>query len=101
MGCSAAPSSSADDSPRQADLPYPMSAWTWDQQQADWMQVPSGQAGLGLQVCGHSALALVTLRLSFCQSVLPQERGLKAENKTCSGLSACCVLRTCTVAKHD
>lgn len=50
MCCSAAPSSGADDSPRQADLPYPMSAWTWEQQQADWMKVPSGQAGLGLQV---------------------------------------------------
>lgn len=49
--CSDAPSQGADDSPRQADLPYPMSAWTWEQQEVDWMKVPYGEAGLGLQVC--------------------------------------------------
>ena len=29
-----------------------MSAWTWEQQSsaADWMVIPTGQAGLGLQV---------------------------------------------------
>ncbi|DBA89655.1 TPA: hypothetical protein ACH3X2_004547 [Trebouxia sp. C0005] len=48
---SSAASPSPDDTPRQAELPYPMSAWTWEQQSsaADWMIVPSGNAGLGLQ----------------------------------------------------
>ena len=52
VGCRAVASTSPDDSPRQADLPYPMSGWDWDQQDsaADWMTVPTGKAGLGLQV---------------------------------------------------
>lgn len=43
----------SDDTPRQAELPYPMSAWRWDKQEtaAAWMVVPTGEAGLGLQVC--------------------------------------------------
>ncbi len=50
--CSSAASPSPDDTPRQAELPYPMSAWSWEQQSsaADWMNIPSGNAGLGLQV---------------------------------------------------
>ena len=52
MHCSSAASPGPDDTPRQAELPYPMSAWSWEQQDsaADWMNIPSCNAGLGLQV---------------------------------------------------
>ena len=58
LPCSSAASSSPDDTPRQADLPYPMSAWSWEQQSsaADWMVIPTGEAGLGLQVSDLSHL---------------------------------------------
>lgn len=50
-------SAASDDSPRQAELPYPMSAWTWDSQEAAaaWMVVPTGNAGLGLQVSASTS----------------------------------------------
>lgn len=52
-------SAASDDTPRQAELPYPMSAWTWEKHEAAaaWMVVPTGEAGLGLQVCVHAILA--------------------------------------------
>ena len=67
--CRAAPSAASDENPRQAELPYPMSAWTWDRQDAatDWMVVPTGDAGLGLQVCPpHSRFSSCTASLSLC-----------------------------------
>ncbi len=38
-----------------------MSAWSWEQQNsaADWMNIPSGNAGLGLQVIELCTFAMV------------------------------------------
>ena len=68
---SSATSAASDDSPRQADLPYPMSAWTWDAQEAAaaWMVVPKGDAGLGLQVRLHLHSVIILLALVSVRAV--------------------------------
>lgn len=80
----------SDDSPRQAELPYPMSAWTWDTQEAAaaWMVVPTGDAGLGLQVSAFTSICwfwslaqqswsgTASLSLLFFSNMLTQDQML-------------------------
>ena len=48
-----------------------MSAWTWDTQEAAaaWMVVPTGDAGLGLQVGLHLQTLIILLALVVCRAV--------------------------------
>ncbi|KAL3159165.1 hypothetical protein ABBQ32_011153 [Trebouxia sp. C0010 RCD-2024] len=68
-------SAASDDTPRQAELPYPMSAWTWEKHEAAaaWMVVPTGEAGLGLQGDNENYYDPSNSLLPF---VLAQKKGI-------------------------